>query len=571
MAGTTAGPSDFEVPEDVKAAGFQNCAADESGSIVEGHDVKRTRSHRGVEGAAHKLSTSVTNGTSTFTGSLKERILIYVSWFTVYAIAFVAMVGKVCPKFASDLILLVARILILVFVTPEIVMHVSDLYAKENEIGVKATSNSDGLLNTGCSLDTNESSLTGGSKSGSPLILSERKTRDRIMQDASHRGVEGTADKFSTLVINFISTCMGLPKERVRIYLCWFALCATAFVAMVEKVCPKFANDVTLFVGFILYLVFVMPKIRMHMIDYAEENNVGVQVTRNDNGLLNAGSSLDTCKSSLTGESRRLLIACPSDKFIRRLVHKLNFGCLDKQKQAARKIRLLTKNKSENRVRIADAGAIKPLINLISSSDPQAQRYGVTAILNLSICDQNRERIVVDGAIEPLVSALETGTAKAKANAACTLFLLSEGKGSQGQFVNKLRIGSSGAIPPLVNLLKSGGSQRKKDASMALYSLCSENENKVRAVQAGAMRLLVELLHKGTPRQKEFAAGVLLQLCKDNGKYRTEVGLAGATPPLMALAQSRANHGNEKAKKLLKLLGQSSSGNAAARTSMPSA
>lgn len=48
-------------------------------------------------------------------------------------------------------------------------------------------------------------------------------------------------------------------------------------------------------------------------------------------------------------------------------------------------IRLLAKNKPENRLKIARAGAIKPLISLISSTDLQLQEYGVTAVLNLSL------------------------------------------------------------------------------------------------------------------------------------------------------------------------------------------
>lgn len=39
-------PSDYTVPEEVKAAGFHICA-DELGSIVEGHDPKKFKYHGG--------------------------------------------------------------------------------------------------------------------------------------------------------------------------------------------------------------------------------------------------------------------------------------------------------------------------------------------------------------------------------------------------------------------------------------------------------------------------------------------------------------------------------------------
>ncbi|XP_023523124.1 protein spotted leaf 11-like, partial [Cucurbita pepo subsp. pepo] len=130
------------------------------------------------------------------------------------------------------------------------------------------------------------------------------------------------------------------------------------------------------------------------------------------------------CNSDRSGEfptaasqGRRLLIACASDNsddLIRQLVMDLESCSIEEQKQAAMEIRLLAKNKPENRLKIAKAGAVRPLISLISCSDPQLQEYGVTAILNLSLCDENKEQIAASGAIKPLVRALMSGTPTAK-------------------------------------------------------------------------------------------------------------------------------------------------------------
>ncbi|KAJ6724867.1 U BOX DOMAIN-CONTAINING [Salix viminalis] len=125
-------------------------------------------------------------------------------------------------------------------------------------------------------------------------------------------------------------------------------------------------------------------------------------------------------------------------------------------------IRLLAKNRPENRLKIAKTGAVKPLISLISSSDSQLQEYGVTAIFNLSLCDENKGLIASSGAIKPLPRALKTGTSMAKENAACALLRLSQLE------ENKVAIGLSGVIPLL--------------------------ENKIKAVQAGIMKPLVELV-----------------------------------------------------------------------------
>ncbi|KAI9118591.1 hypothetical protein K1719_010923 [Acacia pycnantha] len=330
----------------------------------------------------------------------------------------------------------------------------------------------------------------------------------------------------------------------------------------------------------------------------------------------NSSSAFSDCNSDRSGEfptassqSRRLLIACAaenSDDFIRQLVSDLHSTSIDEQKQAALEIRLLAKNKPENRLKIAEAGAIKPLISLISSPDLQLQEYGVTAILNLSLCDEKKVLIASSGAIKPLVRALKTGTSTARENAACALLRLSQIEET------KIVIGRLGAIPALVNLLGNGGFRGKKDASTALYSLCSVKENKIRAVQAGIMRALVELMadfgsnmvdksayvlsvlvsvpeartalveeggipvlveiiEVGSQRQKEIAVVILLQICEDSMAYRTMVAREGAIPPLVALSQSGTNRAKQKAETLIELLRQPRSGNVAARTSEVSA
>ncbi|KAK4745640.1 hypothetical protein SAY87_011952 [Trapa incisa] len=316
---------------------------------------------------------------------------------------------------------------------------------------------------------------------------------------------------------------------------------------------------------------------------------------------INDDSAFSDCNSDRSGEfptaaseRRRLLIACASensDELIRQLVADLQSCSIDEQRHAAMELRLLAKNKQENRIRIARAGAIKPLIALISSTDSQLQECGVTAILNLSLCDENKEIIAVSGAIRPLVRALRTGTSTAKENAACALLRLSQME------ENKAAIGRSGAIPLLVNLLETGGSRGKKDASTALFSLCSVKDNKIRAVQAGIMKplvelmadfgsnmvdkgafvmnelvmlpearasvveeggipVLVEIVEVGSQRQKEIATAILLQICEESEVFRTMVAREGAIPPLVALSQSGTKRAKQKAEELIELLRQ---------------
>ncbi|CAM6086171.1 unnamed protein product [Calypogeia fissa] len=269
------------------------------------------------------------------------------------------------------------------------------------------------------------------------------------------------------------------------------------------------------------------------------------------------------------------------------LVIDLESDDVDVQRQAAAKLRLLAKYNMENRILIANSGAIKPLVALLNSADPRTQENAVTALLNLSINDNNKSEIAAAGAIDPLVHVLKVGNVQAMENAAATLFSLSV------MDDNKVTIGASGAIPPLVHLLINGTPRGKKDAATALFNLSIFHENKARIVRAGAIKPLVELMadpaagmvdkavavlanlatipegrvaigeeggipalvevvEAGSQRGKENAAAALLQLCMNSHKHRALVLQEGAIPPLVALSQSGTARAKEKASALLR-------------------
>ncbi|KAL3688412.1 hypothetical protein R1sor_014721 [Riccia sorocarpa] len=269
------------------------------------------------------------------------------------------------------------------------------------------------------------------------------------------------------------------------------------------------------------------------------------------------------------------------------LVEDLQSEDVEVHRHAAAELRLLAKYNQENRISIANAGAIKPLVALLSSADPKTQENAVTALLNLSINDNNKSEIAAAGAIDPLVNVLRVGNSQAMENAAATLFSLSV------MDENKVTIGASGAIPPLVDLLMNGTPRGKKDAATALFNLSIFHENKARIVRAGAIRPLVELMadpaagmvdkavavlanlatipegrvavgdeggipalvevvEAGSQRGKENAAAALLQLCMNSHKHRALVLQEGAIPPLVALSQSGTARAKEKASALLR-------------------
>lgn len=232
-------PSDYTVPEEVKAAGFGICG-EELGSIVEGHNLQKLNDHGGVPGIAEKLCTSTLNGLTTdsdllnrrqeifginkFTESEGRSFLVFVwealqdmTLMILGVCAFVSLlVGIVMegwPKGAHDGLGIVASILLVVFVTATSdyrqSLQFKDLDKEKKKIAIQVTRNgyrqkmsiydllpgdivhlaigdqvpADGVFVSGFSVLIDESSLTGESEpvmvtAENPFLLSGTKVQD---------------------------------------------------------------------------------------------------------------------------------------------------------------------------------------------------------------------------------------------------------------------------------------------------------------------------------------------------------------------------------------------------------
>ncbi|XP_055829473.1 U-box domain-containing protein 13-like isoform X1 [Solanum dulcamara] len=271
---------------------------------------------------------------------------------------------------------------------------------------------------------------------------------------------------------------------------------------------------------------------------------------------------------------------------IENLLRKLTSGSPEDRLSATGEIRLLAKRNADNRVAIAEAGAIPLLVDLLSTPDSRIQEHAVTALLNLSICEDNKRSIVTSGAVPGIVHVLKKGSMEARENAAAALFSLSVID------ENKVIIGTYGAIPPLVTLLSDGTQRGKKDAATALFNLCIYQGNKGKAVRAGvvvtlmglltepqggmidealailailsshpegkttigaagAVPVLVNVITNGSPRNKENAAAVLVHLCSGDQHHLVEVQELGVMGPLLDLVQNGTERGRRKATQLL--------------------
>ncbi|KAK9064891.1 hypothetical protein SSX86_016273 [Deinandra increscens subsp. villosa] len=230
---------DYQVPDDVKEAGFDICA-DEAASLVEAHDIKKLKFHGGVESLAEKLKTSTTNGLSIddeglavrqklfginkFAESPQRSFWVFV-WEALHDMtlmilamcAFVSLVVGIAtegwPKGAHDGLGIVASILLVVFVTATSDYRQSlqfrDLDKEKKKISIQVTRSgyrqklsiyellpgdivhlsigdqvpADGLFISGFAVSIDESSLTGESEPvmvsvENPWLMSGTKVQD---------------------------------------------------------------------------------------------------------------------------------------------------------------------------------------------------------------------------------------------------------------------------------------------------------------------------------------------------------------------------------------------------------
>lgn len=306
---------------------------------------------------------------------------------------------------------------------------------------------------------------------------------------------------------------------------------------------------------------------------WCESNGVELPRASGTCGNRKTGSSTSSCDQAAIGT----------------LLRKLAIGNTEDKRAAAGELRLLAKRNADNRVCIAEAGAIPLLVELLSSPDPRTQEHAVTALLNLSINDVNKGIIVNAGAIRGTVGVLKNGSMEARENAAATLFSLSVVD------ENKVAIGAAGAIPALVDLLIEGTPRGKKDAATAIFNLSFYQGNKVRAVRAGIVgplmrllkeadggmvdealailailashsegkvaigqaepiRLLVELIRTGSHRNRENAAAVLWSLCIGDVKQLKLAKELHAEQVLKELSENGTDRAKRKAASLLESL-----------------
>ena len=151
---------------------------------------------------------------------------------------------------------------------------------------------------------------------------------------------------------------------------------------------------------------------------------------------------------------------------------------------AAFALRALARDCPANKAGIVDAGAIKPLAQLLQCGSETAQEQAAAALRNLG--GHRTQRFVEEGAVAPLVALLGSGSARAREQAAAALRNFAAFEDG-----NRLAIVRAGAVAPLVALLRCRADSTVEEAAAALQNLARHPLNRLAMADAISPLMLV--------------------------------------------------------------------------------
>uniref|UniRef100_A0A7S1RE20 Armadillo repeat-containing protein 8 n=1 Tax=Alexandrium catenella TaxID=2925 RepID=A0A7S1RE20_ALECA len=185
-----------------------------------------------------------------------------------------------------------------------------------------------------------------------------------------------------------------------------------------------------------------------------------------------------------------------------------------------------------NRVAVARAGAIPPLVQMLRSQFSECQLQAAWALHNLTSKNaDNKEAVVREGGVMPLVAVLRSGTPEAKSQVVGVLRNLSGGSVSC-----KAAVEAAGTISMVVGMLTKAGSYQplvQANLAVILYNLCKDSPDcKLQVARGGALQVLVSLLGSGVAPAQQEAADTLRIVVTGSADYCAAAVSSGVVPVL---------------------------------------
>jgi vacuolar protein 8 len=226
------------------------------------------------------------------------------------------------------------------------------------------------------------------------------------------------------------------------------------------------------------------------------------------------------------------------------LVQLFDDGTLQASIYGSEALNRLAKNNPDNQTQIA-----KKLVSLLSYKNPGAQQRAAHILWELATSDPGAPVIIVNaGAISPLVMLVSCGKTECKKEAAGALSTLAFNNPS-----NQLAIATG-----CVALLGCGSAEAQEHVTLLLLSLASDADNRKAIAKAGAVARLVAQLRgedkemgEHCTKPQELAAAALSYLSSDSDDNVKAIRDAGGIECLAKMLSSDAPEGQAHAAAVL--------------------
>lgn len=220
------------------------------------------------------------------------------------------------------------------------------------------------------------------------------------------------------------------------------------------------------------------------------------------------------------------------------LVKIITSGTTQNKELAAAILGNLCHESPPNQDKIARAGCLKPLVDLLSADVGPAQEAAY-AIWNLTVGhEQNSLQAVGCGVVPKLTELLKSTSDIAQENAAGALMHVTMSEDARRSVLQ------ADAIPRLCELLTpSHEPEVSSQAAGALLNLASDCPECAKImVKMGAIKSLVHLVKEGPDLAKEYAAGALMNLIRGDMDVAEKAAKEGAIPLLASLLTKPSGH-----------------------------
>ena len=236
----------------------------------------------------------------------------------------------------------------------------------------------------------------------------------------------------------------------------------------------------------------------------------------------------------------RLAIENPENQaqIAKRLVSLLDHDDASVVSRAAHDLQSLALEHQGAPVVIVNAGAIMPLVSVLSNGKTEEGRTEAAKTLEVLANSGKANQLAI--AIG-LVALLGAGTDQAQEYVTQLLLTLSSGSGtnSEADRANRLAIANAGPFKMLVQQLRSESKRVKQLAVALMAKMSGDSEENVAAIaNASGIRHLVALLESDDGETQSNAASVLADMTRTEPKHAGVLAREGGIPLLVSLLQT---------------------------------